>query len=200
MIFFSYFKSLCNQTARIRLAHIGESYTQFLIIASMQRMFGKEIDVVTDNHNITDGKIGIHTSGCIRNEEMLYPQFLHDTHREGNLFHIVSLVIVKTPLHSHDIFLSQFSEYQLPLMPFYCRHREIGNLGIRNFSLVCNVVYQLAQPSSQYNGGLRHHLNFCCDIGGCFFNLFNHHVNILVNNILKNRVTRRQIQYPYRFQ
>ena len=104
----------------VGFAHIGEAYAELLVIFSVQRMLGKEIDVVGNYHQITDFKIGIHASGGIRNHQILDTQRFHHTHRKGNLFHVVSFIEMETSLHGKHIHITEFSENEFSAVSFYC--------------------------------------------------------------------------------
>ena len=60
----SYLLSLGNKFGIVSLAHIGETVTIFYILTA-QGMFGEGVDVILDNHKVTDDEIGVHTTSCI---------------------------------------------------------------------------------------------------------------------------------------
>ena len=186
------FEGLGNKPMRIGLAHVGETHAQLVVVAAVQRMFGEEVDVVADNHDVADGKVGVHAAGRIGDKEVLDTQLLHHPHGESHLLHVISLIEMETALHSHHIFFTELPEDKFSLMPLDSRHGEIGDFGIGNFGLVGNMVYQLAQPRTQYDSGLGQYLHSRSNVGSGFFNLFNHRVTILVNNKVCKYSERRE--------
>ncbi len=68
--------------------------------------------MVCDNHYISHLKLFVHTSGCIADKQCLHSYLLHYSYRESHLFHVVSLIVMETSLHCHDIFASEISEYK----------------------------------------------------------------------------------------
>ena len=81
-------------------------------------MFWEEVDVVSDNHQVANLELWVHTACSIRNKQCLNPQLIHHADGEGNLFHRVTLIVMETSLHSYDIDTAQFAENQLAAMSF----------------------------------------------------------------------------------
>ena len=67
-LFFGYLVGQVAQLLVVSLVHVGETRTSWEIL-STQRMFGEEVDMVVDNHQIADNKVGVHAPRCVRNEE-----------------------------------------------------------------------------------------------------------------------------------
>ena len=126
---------LLDEVHVIGLVHVGEARPCGEVL-SAQRMLGKEVDVVGDDHQVTYLEGGVHASGSIANEEGLYAQFVHDAHGEGHLLHGVAFVIVEAPLHGHDVHAAELAEDELAGVPFYGGDGEVGNLCIGDFFLV----------------------------------------------------------------
>ena len=59
--------------------------------------------MIGDNHQVTNLESGVHATCSVRDEECLDTQLVHDTNGEGNLLHIVSLIVVEASLHSQDV-------------------------------------------------------------------------------------------------
>ena len=98
--------------------HIGESRSGGEVLPA-QRMFGEEIDMVGDDHQIANLERGIHTARRVAHEEGLDAQLVHHADGEGDLFHGVAFIKVETPLHGHDILVTKLSEDELPGVTLY---------------------------------------------------------------------------------
>ena len=83
-------------------------------------MLWEEVDMVGDNHQVTNLESGVHATSSVRYEECLDTQLVHDTNGEGNLLHIVSLIVVETSLHSQDVYATQLTENQFAAVALYC--------------------------------------------------------------------------------
>ena len=99
-------------------------------------MLREEVDMVGNNHQVANFEGGIHATGSIRDEERLDAQFVHDAYGEGNFLHVVSFIVVETPLHRHDINATQFAEDKGTGMSLYGRNGEVGNLTVGNYQLI----------------------------------------------------------------
>ena len=53
--------SQLNQFMVVGLMHVGKTWACGKVLAT-QRMFREEVDVVSDNHQITDFEVGVHTT------------------------------------------------------------------------------------------------------------------------------------------
>ena len=114
------------------LVHIWEARTSREVLAT-QRMLWEEVDVVVDNHQITDLKLRIHTARCIAYEEGLDAQLEHHALWEGYFLHIISLIEMESAFHCHDVLAAQLSEDELACMSFYGRYREVRDFTIWEF-------------------------------------------------------------------
>ena len=92
--------------------------------------------MVGNNHQVANFEGGIHATGSIRDEERLDAQFVHDAYGESNFLHVVSLVVVETALHRHDVNATQFTEDEGTGMSLYGRNGEVRNLTVGNFQLI----------------------------------------------------------------
>ena len=95
-------------------------------------MLWEEVDVVVDNHQITNLELRVHTARGIAYKEGLDAQFEHHALWECYFLHIISLIEVESAFHSHDV-ATQFSEDEFACMSFYGRYRKIRNLTIWEF-------------------------------------------------------------------
>ena len=124
-----------NQSHVVSLVHVREAGTGREVLAA-QRVFGEEIDVVSNNHQVADLERWVHAAGSVRNEEGLDAQFVHDAHGEGDLLHVVAFVIVEAALHGQDVNTTKLTEDKLSGMSFYGGHGEIGDVAVGYFCLV----------------------------------------------------------------
>ena len=120
-------ESHLDQQGIIGLMHIREAWTCGEVL-STKRMLREEIDMISDDHQVADIELGVHTSSGIRHEEGLDAQFVHHAYREGDLLHRVAFVEVEAPLHGQNINATQFAENQFTTMSLNSRDREIGNV------------------------------------------------------------------------
>ena len=109
---------LGNQSEVVRLVHVGESRTRREVLPT-QRVFGEEIDMIGDDHQVADLERGIHAARRVAHEEGLDAQLVHHADGEGDLFHGVAFIKVETPLHGHDILVTKLSEDELPGVALY---------------------------------------------------------------------------------
>ena len=114
------------------LVHIREARTSREVLAT-QRMFWEEIDVVVDNHQITDLELRVHTARGIAYKEGLDAQLEHHALWEGYFLHVISLIEVESAFHRHDVLAAQLSEDELACMSFYGRYREVRDFTIWEF-------------------------------------------------------------------
>ena len=96
-------------------------------------MLWEEVDVVVDNHQVTNLELWVHTARGIAYEEGLDAQLVHHTLWEGNFLHVVSLIEVEATFHRHDVLAAQLAEDQLASVSFYRRYREVWYLTIWKF-------------------------------------------------------------------
>ena len=101
----------------IDLVHVGESRTS-RVVRAIERMLGEHVDVVGDDHQVADAEHGVHTARCVRHEERVDAQFVHDTNRERHVLHAVALVEVEAAFHGHDILLAEFAENEFSTVSF----------------------------------------------------------------------------------
>ena len=135
VLLFCYLIGQRNQFVVVSLVHIRKAGAR-REIPSVQRMFREHIDVVSDDHQVANPELWIHTSGGIGNEQRLDAQFVHHPNRKGNFFHPISFIEMETPFHGHDVLAAEFAENQLPGMSLYCRDRKVGYVVIREFVAV----------------------------------------------------------------
>ena len=114
------------------LVHIWEARTGREVLAT-QWMLWEEVDVVVNNHQVTNLELRVHTARGIAYEEGLDAQFEHHALWEGYFLHVISLIEVESAFHRHDVLAAQLSEDELACMSFYGRYREVRNFTIWEF-------------------------------------------------------------------
>ena len=114
------------------LVHIWEARTGREVLAT-QWMLWEEVDVVVDNHQITNLELRVHTARCIAYEEGLDAQLEHYALWECYFLHVVSLIEMESAFHRHNVLAAQLSEDELACMSFYGRYREVRNFTIWEF-------------------------------------------------------------------
>lgn len=121
-----------DQLMVVSLVHIGEARTCREVLTT-QRMFGEEVDMVGDDHHVADMELRVHTAGGVADEERLDTQLIHHPLGEGNLLHRVALIEMETAVHGNDVHATELSEDELAGMSLHGRHREVGNILVRDF-------------------------------------------------------------------
>ncbi len=154
----------------VGLGHCRKTGTEFVVIFTTQRIFGKQIDMIGDDHYIAYAELLVHTPGSIADKECLHTESFHNPYRKCNGLHVVAFIIMETSLHGHYRLGAKTTEYQIAAVPLYGRYREIGNLTVRYVLFVFDMVNQSSQPGAQDYGGIRHCAYFAADIIGCFLN------------------------------
>ena len=115
----------------------------------MQRILRHKVDVVRNHHQITNRKSRIHATGRIAYKKSPDAKFVHHPYRKCHLLHRVTLIVVETTLHRHNIPAAQASENELPGMPLHRRNREVRNISVRDADKFLNAFGQLAQFPEQ---------------------------------------------------
>jgi hypothetical protein len=98
--------------------------------------------MIAQDHQITDLLVVSKSSRSIGNKQFFDAKIFHHSHREGDLLHGISFVIMESSLHTYDGFFSQRTKDQFPGMTFNCRNREIWNIMIRNRMIDMNFFNQ----------------------------------------------------------
>ena len=83
--------------------------------------------MIYDNHNVTNAETGIRAAGSIADKQRLDAQFVHNSDGEGDFFHVVTFIIMETPIHCHNVLTSQFTKDKLTAVSFHGGHREVGD-------------------------------------------------------------------------
>ena len=98
--------------------HIEEAWSVREIL-SAERILGQSIDLVGNDHQITDFEVWIGSTGGVAHKQSLDAQFVHDADGEGNFLHGVAFVVVEAAFHGHDILLAELSEDEAAAVAFY---------------------------------------------------------------------------------
>lgn len=123
------------QSLIVSLMHIGEARTGGEIFPA-KRMLGEEVDMVGNNHQVSNLKTVIHTSGSVRYEECLDAKLVHYSDGECYLLHGVAFIEMETPLHGHDILIPKLTEDEFAGMAFNGGYGEVRYLLIRELVLI----------------------------------------------------------------
>ena len=99
-------------------------------------MFWEEVDVISDNHQVANLELRVHTACSIRNKQCLNPQLIHHANGERYFLHVIAFIVVEATLHGHDVNATQFTEDKFARMAFYGRYREVGDFFVGKFQLV----------------------------------------------------------------
>ena len=115
--------------------HIRETGTRGEVLAA-QRMFGEEVDMVVDHHEVTDLERWIHTACRIADKERLDAQLVHHPLGECHVLHRVALIVMETTVHRHDVFAAKLAEDKFSGMTLNGRDGKIRNIFIGKLSSV----------------------------------------------------------------
>jgi hypothetical protein len=118
----------------------------------MQGVFRQEIDMVADEHEIADFKIGVDTACGITYKKFPNTEFIHYAYGKSYRLHVIAFVVVETAFQSHYLTVAQFAEKQAAGMPLNGRYGEIGNRVVRKSVNYVNLRRQAAESGSQYDG------------------------------------------------
>ncbi len=122
-------------------------------------MFGKEVDMIADDHQVADRKVGVGATRRVGDEQRADAQFAHHADGERYFLHGITLIEVKAALHGHDVLPSQPAEDQLAAVSFHGGNREMGNIFVIDFISIRYLIGQAAQARAQDDGsfGCRMH-------------------------------------------
>ena len=90
--------------------------------------------MVFNNHDVANLEIGIHTSGCIGNEQRVYAQLIHYAYGECHGSHSISFIEMETSLHGKYIDIAELSKNELSRMSLYRGEWEVGDF------FVCKLI------------------------------------------------------------
>ena len=128
----------------VGLVHVGETGSGGEV-GTVEGMFGHEVDVVGDEHEVANAECGVHAARGVANEEVLDAQFVHDANGEGHLLHVVAFVVVKASLHGHHVLAAQTAEEELAAVSLHGAHGKVGNVAIGHGVHYFYFVGQMSQ-------------------------------------------------------
>lgn len=134
------------------------------------KMYTDQIDSLSfdDHHQVTDFKSFVCTTAGVGYKQCFDTQLTHYTYRESHFLHGITFIIMKTPLHCHDVFVAQLAENQFTAMTFDSRHREVRNIRILYFILLGDLVCQTAKSGAKDDGCFRTGVHFPFQKSCCF--------------------------------
>ena len=137
-----------DKTKVIRTCHIRESWTKLFHVRTDKRIW-KMIDMVSDDHEITDLIVEIDATCRIRDEKILNAKHFHHTDRQCDKFHRITFIKMEAALHCHHELASKLSCYEITLMSDSCRDRKARDFLIWNHSRILNLIRKLAQAAAE---------------------------------------------------
>ena len=162
---------LANQLFVVGLAHVREAGAVGDVL-SAQGMFGEVVDMVGDDHQVTDLKRGVGAATGVGDEEGLDAQLAHHADGVGDLFHRVTFVVVEAALHGHDLFVAQLAEDELATVAFNGGDGEVGDILVVDFILLGNFAGQATESGAEDDGRFGMGVHARLKIGGRFLNSF----------------------------
>ena len=91
----------------------------------------------------------IDTARRIADEKALNAQELHHAHREGDLLHAVTFVVMKTTSHSDNFTTSQVAKDQFTLVAFHRRNGKMGDVFVRKNGHPVDLLSQIAKAGAE---------------------------------------------------
>lgn len=120
-------------------------------------MFGEEIDVIGDEHHVTDAHFGSKAARSVGNKEGFDAQFVHDANGESHLLHVIPLVVVETSLHGKHFFTAQTAKKETTGVTFYRGNGEMGDVSVRKLLDDFDFFCEATETGAEYyrNGGAK---------------------------------------------
>ncbi|MNC44570.1 hypothetical protein D3C75_934820 [compost metagenome] len=87
------------QAFAVAFRHIGEAYTQLLVVGPDQRVVPGHVQMVGNQHQITRLIGGIHAACCVGDQKAADTQLLHYPDGEGYGLPLIPLVHMEASLH-----------------------------------------------------------------------------------------------------
>ncbi|GFI06516.1 hypothetical protein IMSAGC006_01259 [Muribaculaceae bacterium] len=129
--------------------------------------------MVGDDHDVADLECRVHATCGIAYEEGADAECFHYAHGESHLFHVISLVVMETTLHSHHAFAAESAENQVSAVALYCRQREVGYVGVGDELFVFDMIHKSAETGAEDYGRFGHFaFHARTYVVGCLSDLF----------------------------
>lgn len=174
---FGYFVSLADEFVVVSFCHCGEARSQFFVVFATQRVFGEEVDLVGNCHDVAYAEVLVHAARSIGYIQCINAECAENTHGEGDGLHVITLVVVETALHSNNAFPVEVAEDKVAAVSLYGGYGHIWYLAVGDDNLIVDMVYKCAEAAAEDYGGLWHVVYTFAKKKRCFFDF-----SSIVNN------------------
>ena len=145
----SHFQGPIDELLVVGLAHVGEAWTQYIVVRTDQGIDAHEVDVVRDDEDIAGLKIGVQPSSRVGKDRDFHAERPHHSHGQGDLLKGIAFIKVVSPFEGYHWPSSQLAQNEASLMRCDSRLREVRDLRIGEAGFDINLAAQPRQPSAQ---------------------------------------------------
>src|SRR5439155_4436344 len=104
-----------------------------------------QVDVVVDDHDVTEFVLRIHPAGRVGHDERVGSERFHHADRKRDLLQGVAFVEMEAAFHRHDRHAAQHTANQLPGVRLNGRCGEVRNVTVANDGFVSDLFGQTTQ-------------------------------------------------------
>ena len=179
------FLGLCDELEVIRSGHVREAWSEIVEIRPDQRV-RKLVDVVLYDHQVSHVVVEVDSSCCIGDEQVFDSDHLHHSDREGHKFHRIAFIVMYAALHRDDGFPAQFTDDEIALVAYRCRHWKSGDCPVWDCDRIADAFGEFAKTASEDDSDLRSEVSeLTLDVVGCCIDSFCSwvHIRFLLNGI-----------------
>src|SRR5581483_5650570 len=125
--------------------------TERVVVRAAKRVVGHEVDVVVDDHEVARAERGVQASAGVREDDRVDPPRLEHAHREGDLPHVVALVVVQASLHDRHGLARERADDELSRMPRDGAALPPGDAVVRDPIRLSDLVGERAEPAAEHD-------------------------------------------------
>ncbi len=162
-----YLVCLLDKLVAVSLCHGRETRSEFLEVPASQRVLREEVDLVSDNHDVAHTELLVHAAGGVADKEGIDAERLHYAHGESHLLHVVTLIVVESALHGHDVLAAKVTEDEFAGMSCHRRYGEVGYLFVGKLCHYIHVVNEIAETGTEDYSDFGHLFHPALDIVFC---------------------------------
>lgn len=151
------------------LRHIREADAPLVVVDAGERVDAHEVYVVRYRGYRAGTEVGVDAARGVRRDERPDAEAGEDAHREGNLLHVVALVVMHAPLHRGDRLAAEAAEHETARVARRGGTRPVGYIFVGDYLRLLYALRGAAEARAEYDGGLRPDGGFLFDIFERFF-------------------------------
>ena len=137
-------------------AHVVKARADAVVVLAGQRALAGEIDVIVNDHEVTDREIQVDATRGIGQDDGLGAEQLKDRDRIGHLIRRIALVPVQTALHTQDGLFPELSHDQPAGVVRRGHAAKIRHLAEGDRERVFQFICERPKARSQDERGLGH--------------------------------------------